>query len=73
MARRTIEHADSFRIGICEDPRCHALHVALVDGEGDVFACMTVAAKDVGEITEAMRDMAYEVVTMKMDDGDVHH
>jgi hypothetical protein len=67
MARRP-KVAHSIRISSCRDPRCLAMHVDLYDEDEVNFACAALAVTDLPELTEAMKDLAYEIAANKIED-----
>jgi len=61
--KRTVEHARSFKLGLCGDPKCRALHFELEDDTGTPFAHMTIGVDHVPRVIEKMQDHAYEITT----------
>lgn len=62
-----VELARSFSLGLCDDPKCTALHFELKRENGEPFALMTIAADRVPAVTEVMRNLAYEVLATRTD------
>lgn len=61
--RRTAEHAYSFKLGLCGDPQCRALHFNLERENGEHFATMTIGVEHVAQVTERMKNFAYQITT----------
>jgi hypothetical protein len=61
------ELAHSFTMGLCEDPRCTALHFHLERESGEHFATMTVAVEFVPVLIEKIRKAAYEIEVTRKD------
>lgn len=57
------EHAYSFKLGLCGDPKCCALHFNLERENGEHFATMTIGVDNVPKVIEKMRNHAYEIAT----------
>lgn len=63
----TSELAHSFTMGLCDDPRCTALHFDLERRSGEHFATMTVAVETVPALIEKMKDLAYHIQVERKD------
>jgi hypothetical protein len=60
-----VQTAHSIRVGLCESKKCRAVHIQLYDDDGRLFATATLGVEYVPEITERMRDLAYEIAATK--------
>jgi hypothetical protein len=62
-----VELAHTFSLGLCNDPKCKALHFDLEREDGETFAVMTIAADSVPRIIEIMRNLAYAIAATRTD------
>lgn len=60
-------HADSFELMRCGNPKCRAIHLVLLDVEGNNVASAALDVADVPSVTKALQDIAYEVAALKED------
>ena len=58
-----MREARGMLVGRCDDPRCKALHIDLVDEDNEVFASAVVPACDIPKLTQCLRNYAYEIAT----------
>ena len=61
------ELAHSFTMGLCDDPHCTALHFALERESGEHFATMTVGVESVPLLIERIKNLAYQIETLRKD------
>jgi hypothetical protein len=59
--------AHSFKLGLCGDPKCKALHFVLEDDRENQFAEMTIGVQHVPEVIRLMQALAYEIETTRKD------
>ena len=57
--------AHSFKLGLCGDPKCKALHFILEDDRDRAFAEMTIGVEYVPQVIERMKNLAYEIKTTR--------
>ena len=62
-----ISAAHSFKLGLCGDPKCKALHFVLEDDRGNMFAEMTIGVQHVPGVIKRMQALAYEIETTRKD------
>lgn len=56
--------ADTIEITSCENPKCRAIHIALLDEAGECFAQAVVGIADIPALTDKLRDFAYAIAAM---------
>jgi hypothetical protein len=64
----THRSAYSYQIGLCDNPKCRAIHLDLFDERGEMFAVATIGVESVFPLTETMKNLAYQIVTLKPED-----
>ena len=61
-----MQDAHSFDFGLCDDPKCKAIHFQLyMKGDEEPFARMNITSTDAPKIAERIKDFAYQVAVGK--------
>ena len=60
-----VSQAHSFKLALCSNPKCRALHFILEDREERMFAEMTIGVENVPQVIEQMKNLAYEIATTR--------
>jgi hypothetical protein len=60
-------YAAGFQIGICDDPKCHCIHIDMMDDDENIICAAAVPVEHIKGVIKNLQDAAYEIMTIKND------